>query len=563
MKKCFSIVGVLLIICSSYSLADGSRQGDSVALVAIYNSTNGSGWKNRTNWMTDKPIDKWYGVTMDVNNERVADLTLSNNLLSGSLPREIGNFSGIDNLSLRGNSLTGAIPTEIGNLVLITSLNLNGNNLAGEIPKSIGNLKQLQYLQLADNYLNGPIPSEIGALTNLSYLVLWGNKLTGSIPKEIGNLTGLEVLQLYANELTGEIPKEIGKLTNLSRIEMDDNQLTGSIPKEIGNLQNLGLLNLRLNKLSGPIPPELGFLANATQIELEENQLTGEIPKELGNLTSIEILILRTNKLSGSIPKELGNLKNITTLSLRVNQLSGSIPQEFSQLTTLKSVYLSDNLLTGGIANLPKNSFDSVYVFNNRFNFDELENAVSAKNYRYAPQDSLGIKHDTTLEVNQELHLTALGGESINNSYKWFKNGVEIPTATTKEYKIASAKKADEGIYSYRVTNSKVLNLTLYSRPVTVTVHEEVKGVQEETAASVLTLQPNPASSNISIHTGEYTPASILEIYDMLGTVVQRIETNSSEHTYSFDVSNITPGVYSVRMNVSGKYIVQQFLVSH
>ena len=232
-------------------------------------------------------------------------------------------------------------------------------------------------------------------------------------------------------------------------------------------------------------------------------------------------------------------------------------------LTSLTVAYFNNNQLTGGIANIPKNAFDSVYVFNNKFDFDELENTVSAKNYKYAPQDSLGIKHDTTLEVNQELLLTALGGESANNMYKWFKNGVEIPAATSKEFKIASAKKADEGVYSYQVTNSKVLNLTLYSRPVTVSVHEEVKGIDEETGTPVLTVQPNPASSTISIHTGESTSVTSLEICDMLGTVVQRMETNSSVHTYSLDVSNVASGVYTVRMNVSGKCVVQQFMVSH
>ena len=33
------------------------------ALVALYNATDGTNWVFNTNWLSDKPVGEWYGVT--------------------------------------------------------------------------------------------------------------------------------------------------------------------------------------------------------------------------------------------------------------------------------------------------------------------------------------------------------------------------------------------------------------------------------------------------------------------------------------------------------------------
>ena len=35
------------------------------ALVDLWRATNGSKWKNKTNWNTDKPLNEWFGVTVN------------------------------------------------------------------------------------------------------------------------------------------------------------------------------------------------------------------------------------------------------------------------------------------------------------------------------------------------------------------------------------------------------------------------------------------------------------------------------------------------------------------
>ena len=234
----------------------GSVQTDREALVALYNSTDGPNWTSATNWNTDKPLDQWEGVSTDPSG-RVTRLTLRNNSLSGSIPKEIGNLTGLSLLSLSQNRLTGPIPKEVGNL---TGLN---------------------FLFLAFNALSDPIPTEVGNLTHLWVLALDQNQLSGPIPEEIGNITYLADLSLSGNQLSGPIPEEIGNITYLTDLNLGGNQLTGSIPRQIGKLTNLRTLNLANNDLSGPIPAELGNLIWLRTMDLLGNQLTGCLPKSL------------------------------------------------------------------------------------------------------------------------------------------------------------------------------------------------------------------------------------------------------------------------------------------
>jgi len=263
-----------------------------LALVALYDSTNGAGWTTSTNWKQDDPC-AWQGVTC-----AGAQVTI---------------------LWLNNNNLVGAIPTEIGNLTNLTTLNLGSNALSGPIPSSIGLLTNLANLYLGSNALSGPIPSSIDGLTNLTYLALADNALSGPIPSQIGLLTGLTYLGLANNNLSGPIPSEIGLLTNLTNLNLFNNDLSGAIPTEIGNLTGLTYLGLHRNALSGTIPSQIGLLTGLTGLFLGNNQLSGPIPSQIGLLTNLTNLFLSDNVLSGEIPSSIGLLTNLTALRLNPN----------------------------------------------------------------------------------------------------------------------------------------------------------------------------------------------------------------------------------------------------
>ena len=65
---------------------------DRAALAALYNATNGSSWQDDTNWLSNRPLGDWHGVSTDADG-RVADLRLDGNQLSGSIPSELGNLA--------------------------------------------------------------------------------------------------------------------------------------------------------------------------------------------------------------------------------------------------------------------------------------------------------------------------------------------------------------------------------------------------------------------------------------------------------------------------------------
>ncbi len=375
---------------------------DREALVAFYQAANGANWRRRYNWLSDGPLDTWYGVTTD-DSGRVIRLNLSENWLRGVLPPALGDLTNLTELKLWGNQLSGTIPSELGKLTNLTQLALHSNQLSGEIPPELGKLTNLTQLALHSNQLSGEIPPELGKLTNLTTLRLAGNRLSGAIPSELGNLANLTELDLSSNAFRGSIPAALGRLTNLTTLRLAGNQLSGAIPSELGNLANLEVLLLYGNRLSGSIPTELGNLANLTVLSLSGNELSGTIPSELSNLTSLTTLALGGNQLTGCVPESLrngasNNLANlglplcgdmevlfkfyqatdganwlysgnwlsfepldawhgVTTdasgrvigLDLAENELSGSIPPELGNLSNLTRLDLDDNRLSGSV----------------------------------------------------------------------------------------------------------------------------------------------------------------------------------------------------------------------
>ena len=311
---------------------------DRAALVALYNATDGANWANSSNWLTDAPLGEWHGVRTD-GRDRVIELHLGSNELSGTIPAALGKLTHLRFLRLYSNRLSGRIPPELANIPNLQELWLNWNDLSGSIPTEIGRLAKLQWLVLDQNTLSGSIPAQVGNLAKLKRLHLNNNNLSGKIPPELGQLPNLQQLALNWNGLSGSIPPELGDLTRLESLSLSANDLTGPIPAELGKLTRLRLLRLGWNELDGPMPADLGGLSMLTTLHAYGNSLTGPIPAQLGNLTELNLLNLGENHLSGPIPPELGNLTDLTFLYLALNDLTGSIPRSFLQLANLQTFY--------------------------------------------------------------------------------------------------------------------------------------------------------------------------------------------------------------------------------
>ena len=179
------------------------------ALVAFFEATGGSQWKNNDGWLSDKDHCDWFGIRCWKNKK-------------------------------------------------VQSLSLEDNGLIGTITQEIGELTQLQTLNLSKNKLEGSLPSSMSALSRLHYLMLNNNRLSGELPASLGiDSPRLGTIRLQKNEFTGPIPRSIGELKDLTSISLSHNLLTGSLPDWFPKMQKLRNAYIDYNKLSGVISEDV------------------------------------------------------------------------------------------------------------------------------------------------------------------------------------------------------------------------------------------------------------------------------------------------------------------
>ncbi|XP_042476517.1 probable LRR receptor-like serine/threonine-protein kinase At1g67720 isoform X1 [Macadamia integrifolia] len=91
---------------------------------------------------------------------RIVSIFLSRKNLTGNIPSELTNLTGLVELWLDGNSLTGSIPDFTG-CVNLKIIHLENNQLSGELPSSLAGLQDLKELYLQKNSLSGTVPSSL------------------------------------------------------------------------------------------------------------------------------------------------------------------------------------------------------------------------------------------------------------------------------------------------------------------------------------------------------------------------------------------------------------------
>ena len=320
-------------------------------------SVQGEGWKDRTNWMTEKGHCAWKGVqchqqngaftsTVFNGNAGITALNLTANNLMGSVPREIQGLGDLRTLDLGDNLLEGSLPFEIGHLSQLEILAFDGNGIDDTLPKTLGRLTKAREIHLSKNYIAGTIPASLSDLTNLRSLSLYRNALFCTIPNFTG-LTNLRAVYLDSNYLSGVIPESLADIRALVALGIGDNELTGTLPLRLCELKNLSLLRTEENFLEGEIMDCIGKMTSLEELHLHRNRLQGTIPASIGDLSSLELLYVDSNELVGTLPSSIGKLSNLRSFYAQNNNLSGQIPKELSTLNQLQRLYLNGNDLEG------------------------------------------------------------------------------------------------------------------------------------------------------------------------------------------------------------------------
>ncbi|MDE0260421.1 MAG: hypothetical protein OXR82_18795 [Gammaproteobacteria bacterium] len=265
---------------------------DRQILILFHEATGGPNWYGRLGWLSDAPLEDWFGVEVD----------------------------------------------DDGNVI---ELELYRNNLIGTVPPELGGLTSLTRLQLASNHLSGPIPAELAELSNLSFLGFFNNDLEGTVPSELGGLTNLTHLELDRNRLTGPIPRSFLELDGLRRFYFA--QSSGlCVP---GSPEFTAWMSAMKGEARGPFCNQSDlrvleslYLASGGQEWTNAtgwpegaaaSQRYGVGTDALGRVTALD---LTANGLAGRLPENLGRLTLLTELRVADNALGGRLPQSLPAL---------------------------------------------------------------------------------------------------------------------------------------------------------------------------------------------------------------------------------------
>lgn len=256
-------------------------------LEKLYSDTGGESWNYKTNWLSDEPVEKWYGIS----------------LIDGKL-----------NISLPENGLSGTI--DISNCDFIGSLKVQGNNITELIANNCANLKELW---IYNNKLNALDVSSCAILNNV---YCYENSNLKSV--NVSGCSALESLYFYSSPVT-EFKHEgclnlvtvdayatalksldltgCSKLKKLVCLESIEKSLSKIVLDGCVSLEEVNCLKNNLTSL------DVSTCTSLKNLYTEENNLESLI---LQGCNSLQVVYLSENsKLTELDASELSNLKEL------------------------------------------------------------------------------------------------------------------------------------------------------------------------------------------------------------------------------------------------------------
>lgn len=332
--------------------------------------------------------------------ENVKKVVLSYNKFTGTLPSTIRQLRPtVTGLTLASNLLTGTVPSQLGLVTTLVQLDLAYNQLTGFITPSLSKMNSLTKLQLQNNRLTGTCLSgsasgsvipDSAKVVDFSNNLLWGsipygfqrsataidlsfNQFSGTAPTMSTKLVSfnasdntkltvngphaldllfcaLAELNLANTEVAGSLPDALFQGSMLALLNLSNTSLTGTLPDLFTSVQGLVHLDLSANQLSSTLPASMGSV-RFRELDLSDNGFVGTLP--LSSFTdSLRSLKLDRNDLTGVLPR-LSTAYGLHTLSAEGNHFTGAMPCCFQQRVyagEISYINLQNNQLVGGVS---------------------------------------------------------------------------------------------------------------------------------------------------------------------------------------------------------------------
>lgn len=344
--------------------------GDSLALVAYYQSTNGDFWIDaaRGGWLVD-PVSFWEGVDRISNvgtdedpEWRVTrmdfDHVRNSMTIPGPIPPEFASGDRmfyLERFRKRSNELSGNYPQEFETLENLERLRTRSNRLSGEIDWELFvSLPNLERFEIRSNQFEGEVPALIGDFPRLERFDISDMNHHGEIPQELANIETLTRIDFGSNDFTGDLPN-LGDLENLTRIEFPSlpGLNPGPYPEWLRNpnvADDLSRLVINNTNRTGPIPDWITELANLNRLDIggPNDDHVGEIPnlEFMDNLSRLRIY--EGDYGGGPIPEWIGRLIDLDRVQIHSAGYTGEIPDNLAG-AEIERLEISDMELTGGL----------------------------------------------------------------------------------------------------------------------------------------------------------------------------------------------------------------------
>jgi len=321
------------------------------ALDQLYHNTLGVLWLR--NWDTSIVPCERYGVRC--RGTTVVALELSDNNLQGMIPPSIAtNLPDLEVLDLSHNLLSGTIPSELGGFVLLTHLLLGHNRLNGDIP-SLSSCSFLATLDLSHNRLTGPI--------NLHTLlpVRSSPPFPPPKPRAAGSSSSATAAAAAATQ------QQVSSLVHLHLQYNGLSKILAPAAEDASTRKwNLKLLDFSHNVITGALPPFFLYLPSLTALDLSHNLLSGMLPP-FPLVSDLRRVSLRGNAISGNFPSSWERLWDVTRLS-ELEEQSGT--DDGGLLLDVAHTCLQGNVskVLARQGNATRVTYDTSSAYNNALN---------------------------------------------------------------------------------------------------------------------------------------------------------------------------------------------------